>query len=100
MLVVAGTIHLDPAKKEEATAAAIEMMKATHTEPGNIEYAFTWDLVEEGMVRVIEQWEDQAALDAHFEAPHMAAFMAKMGGLGITSMDVKKYEISSVGPVR
>jgi quinol monooxygenase YgiN len=100
MLVVAGTIHLDPAKKEEATAAAIEMMQATRAEPGNIEYAFTWDLVDEGMVRLIEQWEDQAALDAHFDAPHMAAFMARIGGLGITGMDVKKYEIASVGPVR
>lgn len=100
MIVVAGTIHLDPAKKAEATAAAIEMMKATRAEPGNIEYAFTWDLAEEGLVRVFEQWQDQAALDAHFDAPHMKAFIGKMGSLGIQGMDVKKYEIARVGPVR
>ena len=100
MIVIAGTIHIDPSKKKEATDAAIEMMKATHTEPGNIEYAFTWDLIEEGVVRIIEQWEDQAALDAHFDAPHMAVFSGKLGGLGIKGMDVKKFEIASVRPVR
>ena len=58
------------------------------------------EVADEGVVRVFEEWQEQAALDAHFEAPHMAAFMGKMGGLGITGMDVKKYEVSSVGPVR
>jgi len=100
MIVVAGTIQLDPAHKDAATAAAIEMMKATRAETGNIEYVFTWDLAEEGLVRVFEQWQDQAALEAHFEAPHMKAFIGKMGTLGIKGMDVKKYEIASVGPVR
>jgi len=100
MIVIAGKITLDPSKKDEANVAAIEMMEATHAEAGCIEYAFTWDLVEEGVVRVIEQWEDQAALDAHMAAPHMDAFVAKMGGLGIKGMDLKKFEVSSVGPVR
>ncbi len=99
MILIAGKISLDPAKKDEATAAAIEMMEATRAEAGNIEYAFTWDLVEDGLLRVIEQWEDQAALDAHFEAPHMATFTGKMGSLGLTGMEVTKHEVSSSGPV-
>jgi quinol monooxygenase YgiN len=100
MLVIAGTIKLDPSHREAATAAAIEMMEATRAEAGCIEYAFTWDLVEEGLVRVIEQWEDQASLDAHFETPHMEAFLAKVAGLGMQGMDITKYEIASSGPVR
>ena len=99
MIVIAGTIQLDPANKESVLAASIEMMKATRAEAGNIDYAFTWDLVDEGMVRVIELWEDQAALDAHMKAPHMAAFTGKMGEFGIKGMDLKKYEVSKVGPV-
>lgn len=99
MILIAGKISLDPAKQEEATAAALEMMEATRAEPGNVEYAFTWDLVEAGVLRVIEQWEDQAALDAHFEAPHMATFTGKMGALGLTGMEVTKHEVAHSGPV-
>ena len=99
MILIAGKISLDPAKKDEATAAAVEMMHETRAEAGNIEYAFTWDLVEDGVLRVIEQWEDQAALDAHFKAPHMATFTGKMGGLGMTGMEVTKHEVASSGPV-
>jgi quinol monooxygenase YgiN len=38
-------------------------------------------------------------LDAHFASPHMCEFGAALGGLGIRAMDVKKYGVSSEGPV-
>ena len=99
MIVITGKITLDPAKKQEITAAAIEMMQATRAEAGNLEYAFTWDLVDEGVLRVVEQWEDETALDAHFKEPHMAAFTGKMGDFGMTGMEVIKHQVSASGPV-
>jgi quinol monooxygenase YgiN len=48
---------------------------------------------------VIEKWEDDAALDAHMKAPHMAAFTGKMGGFGIQGMEVTKHRVSESGPV-
>lgn len=100
MLVVAGTIRLDPAKREEASAAAQAVMKETHKEPGNIMYVFSEDLAEPGLFYIFEKWEDQAALESHFGMPHMAEFQGKMGGFGIKGVNVEKYEIASVGPVR
>ncbi len=99
MLVITGNISVDPSKRDEITTAAIEMMKATRAEPGCIDYALTWDLVEEGVIRVIEQWEDQAALDAHFAfiASQMDIFARTMG---VTKMELKKFEISSISPIR
>jgi quinol monooxygenase YgiN len=99
MLVVAGSLKLDPAKFEEARAAALEIMAATRQEAGNINYVFTESLDEPGTIHIFEEWESQAALDAHFEEPHMAAFQAKVGGFGVKEMKVQKYEVSSVGPV-
>lgn len=99
MIIIAGKISLDPAKKAEATEAAIEMMHATHAEDGNVEYAFTWDLIEDGVLRVIEQWESQEALDRHFKEPHMATFTGRIGACGMTGMEVTKHEISRSGPV-
>lgn len=99
MLVIAGTIRIDPTKKDEAAAAAREMMRATQEESGNLAYAFSSDLSEPGVFYIFEKWESQAALDEHFQAPHMAAFRNKVGGLGVKEMNLEKYEIASVGPV-
>ena len=75
------------------------MMRETHKEDGNLAYAFSADLEEEGLIYIFEKWEDQAALDLHFKAPHMAAFRAKFGAFGVKEMNLEKYEIASVGPV-
>ncbi len=99
MIVIAGTITLDPAKRDEAFAAARDIMRETHKEEGNIEYVFSADLEDEGVVHIFEKWESQEALDFHFKTPHMAEFQAKVGSLGVKETKLEKFEIASVGPV-
>lgn len=100
MLVIAGRIVIDAANRETAIAAAIEIMEETRKEPGCISYTFSADLSEAGGFRIFEEWESQAALDAHFKSPHMAKFQGQMGGFGLKEMSVQRYEIASVGPLR
>jgi quinol monooxygenase YgiN len=99
-LVISVTVQIDPAKREEAFAAAIEVMRATRAEPGCIAYTFSADLEDPSKVHVFERWASQDALTAHFKAPHMAAFQKKLGGLGVRGMQAERYEIASVGPLR
>jgi quinol monooxygenase YgiN len=100
MLVIAGTITLDPADREKAIAAAVDMMEATRKETGCVAYTFSGDFSDPAIIHLFEQWESQEALNAHFQAPHMATFQAALGGLSVKNMAVQKYEISAVGPVR
>ncbi|MFV2040264.1 MAG: putative quinol monooxygenase, partial [Acidimicrobiales bacterium] len=100
MLIVAGTISFDPSKTEEARAAVSKMMAATHEEAGNIEYVFSIDMTDPGVMRLFEVWESQDALDAHFVAPHMEEFGVAVRELGVTGRDLLKYQVSSTGPVR
>ena len=99
MIVIAGHIQIDPEKLSVAVPAAQEMMKETHKEPGCSAYVFSQDLSAPGRFQISEEWVDQAALDAHFAAPHMAAFQAAMGGFGVQEMVVHRYEASSKGPL-
>lgn len=100
MLIVAGTITIDPTKIDIAREAAATMMAATHAEPGNIDYAFSFDAADPATIRVFECWESRADLDNHFTLPHMDDFQEVVPELGITGMDIKAYEVASVGPVR
>jgi len=100
MVVVAGSIGIDPAKREAAIAAAKEVMAATRQEPGCRSYAFSLDLDDPGRFHLFEHWESQAALDAHFKTPHMARFNAAVAGLGMREAAIQRYEVSKVGPLR
>ena len=100
MIVIAGRVVIEPAKREEAVQAALEMMRETAREPGCISYTFSADLSDPGTFRIFEEWESQQALDAHFTTPHMARFGAAIGQLGVKEMNVQRYEVSSVGPLR
>lgn len=100
MIIIAGTISIDPAKSEQAIADAVVMMKATHEEAGNLAYVFSLDPLVPGQIQLFEKWESEEALAAHSSSAHMAEFRPKMGGWGVTGADLKKYEIASEGPLR
>ena len=100
MLVIAGQIRIDAANWDKAVAAAKEMMTETHKEPGCHAYEFSADLNEPGVFRLFEEWESEDALAAHFKAPHMAVFRKVIGEVGVVGMDLKRYEVSSAGPLR
>lgn len=100
MLVVAGHVVLDPARREEAIAAARAMMAETRKEPGCRVYVFAADLEDPARFRIFEEWESDEALEAHFATPHMARFREALGGLGVRELQVQRYEIASVGPLR
>lgn len=100
MFVIAGEIEIDPAQREAAVTAGLRMMEETRKEAGCISYSFSGDLAESGLFRIFEEWESQQALDAHFASPHMTTFQTVVGGLGVTRLTIKRYEVSSVGPLR
>ncbi|MBS1104522.1 MAG: antibiotic biosynthesis monooxygenase [Deltaproteobacteria bacterium] len=100
MLVIAGEIAIDPARRAAAIATVLRMAEETRKEAGCAQYVFSGDLGDPGRFRIFEEWESQAALDAHFASPHMAAFQTAIAELGVRSMTIRRYEVSSVGPLR
>ena len=92
MILIAGTISLDPDKVDEALAAIVPLMEGTHAEDGCIEYVLSADPVTPGCIRIFEKWESDEALAAHMKAPHMAVFQGKLGDLGVTGLSVERFD--------
>ena len=99
MLIVAGTINVDPADIPALQAAATEMMAATHQEPGCQEYVFSVSVAEPGNVQIFEVWDSAADLEAHFEMPHMTTFREAMANMTVTGRSLHRYEVSSREPM-
>ena len=94
MLIVSGLVEIKPENAQAAIAAAREMAIASNEEAGCHSYAFYADLEVEGRFRVFEEWEDLAALEEHFETPHMKAFREALGKIGVLSRSVWRYDVA------
>ncbi len=99
MIIVAGTIVIDPAKRRELESAFDRMRTASLAEEGCLTYEAYLDRADGGTFFVFETWRGQEDLSAHFQTPHMAEFGGVLGGVGVRSMDVTKYEVSAQGNV-
>ncbi len=99
MIVVSGTIAIDPIDSEVAQAAARAIAEATRQEEGCLSYAFYSDLERPGVYRVFEEWESLAALQNHFETEHMKAFREVLAAVKVLSRDIKRYEVTEIAPL-
>jgi len=97
MLIVAGTIDVEPGQRDEFLAGRREAILAALREPGCIEYAFSADAIDPGRVRIFEKWESKETLAAHLQGmssrPQPAATVTVLG------RDLLQYEVSGTGPL-
>jgi quinol monooxygenase YgiN len=91
-IIVTGVIDLDPAKRDDAIAAALAVMEATRAEEGAVTYTISADLTDPGRFHLVEQWASAEAMDAHSKSTHLADFMGKMGGCGVTAASVTRWD--------
>jgi quinol monooxygenase YgiN len=99
MIIVMGTVKLDPAKLADARPAMAKMVEASRAEAGCIAYAYAQDLLDPATMHVAEQWRDRAALTEHFATPHMAEWRGVMGSLGLTGRDLRVFEADGGAPI-
>src|SRR4051812_22892642 len=95
MVILAGTIRIGAGLRDKALAPITDMVNATRTEPGCIEYAFAFDALDDHLVRIFEVFENDAALAAHRASPHMARWRQQMPELGIGGRDMSEYQVQS-----
>jgi len=99
MIVIAGTITFDPANRSALDEGFATMQGATLQEAGCLAYECYASRTAPGTVFMFEKWESDEALASHMTSPHMAAFGAVMGAIGITGVDIKKYTGATEGPL-
>ncbi|WP_282151276.1 putative quinol monooxygenase [Ruegeria atlantica] len=100
MLIVTGTVEVSLDSVDKALEAAQKMVAETVKESGCLIYEFSQTLGQSNKFRVYEEWQDQAALEAHFVSPHMAEFQAVLGEVGVVSSDIYRIVGGEKQPLR
>src|ERR1700722_16496485 len=78
MIMITGALRLPPDKVEEARPHMRVLIETPREEPGCLLYAWAEDLLEPGLIRMIEHWQDWPSFVAHDQSPHAARWKAAL----------------------
>ncbi len=95
MLIVSGIISVAPASHDRMVELLGPLVAATLAEEGNLTYGMWPHPTEPGVFRVYEEWEAAEPMGAHMASEHMATFLAAMGELEVTGVELYQHEVSS-----
>ena len=74
MICLAVTYVIQPGAEDQAVVLFSALTDATRAEPGNVMYVVHRAVTDGRRFFLYEQYESQAALDAHRAAPHFARY--------------------------
>jgi quinol monooxygenase YgiN len=93
MILIAGTVRLPADNVAKGRAAMRAVIEATRAEPGCVEYAFSEDLLEPGLIHVNERWRSRDDLGAHMKSAHMLKWREESAALGLGDRKLSVYEV-------
>jgi quinol monooxygenase YgiN len=93
MIVIVAKNIIKEGKGEEFKAAAAPLIEGTRAEAGNISYELYSDIENPNVYTFIEKWQDEAAIESHFAAPHFIAAGKAFEDLKDGPMDLTKYRL-------
>ena len=99
MIIIAGTVEIDPEKREAALTAGRELEAATRRQEGCLDYVWTIDGLSPSTIYVYERWASEAALAAHFAGPNYNGMRAILGSFGLRGANVAKHRVDLAEPV-
>ena len=81
LLTVIANMRAKPGKEQELREALEALVEPTTQEDGYVNYDLHQAVDDPAVFYFYENWESEAALDAHLSAPHLEQFVGIMGDL-------------------
>ena len=94
MVIAIGDIHARVPDREQVTALMRASETAARAQPGCLYYAFAEALDEPGHFVLVEQWQDERSLDAHYRSAAFASYQEQIGAHLVRSSDLRVFEAS------
>jgi quinol monooxygenase YgiN len=91
LIVVTGHIRLSPQSMDRVRPHMRKVLEATREEPGCILYAFGEDVLDPGLIRIVERWQDWESLEAHGSAPHIQSWRLVLREIGVLERELSAH---------
>lgn len=96
MILVLGSVVASEGSLAEILRLSREHVARSRTEPGCISHAVHVDTENPNRLVFVEEWQDQAALQAHFRVPASRAFAAALAERASELPRLAVYEASKL----
>ncbi|WP_326552061.1 putative quinol monooxygenase [Micromonospora sp. NBC_01813] len=99
MIIIAGTLRIEPADRDSYLATCQPVVTAARSAPGCLDFSLGADLVEPDRINVHERWESEAdLLTFRDQGPADGSGPSGEQLAQIRDAQVWRFEVSSVGP--
>jgi quinol monooxygenase YgiN len=98
MIIVAGTLTVDPAQVDAFEAAVQAMVGAVREEDGCIQYSLLVEDRATGVINVLELWESEEALKTHLQLDATVNFFNRFSP-HLTGMTAQLYDAENARSV-
>jgi len=90
---VVARVTARPDTVAELQTLLLGLLEPTRREPGCLRYTLLRNSHEPTDFTFVEEWADQAALDAHLASPHLQATVAAVSPLLASPPDIRAYAV-------
>jgi len=94
-IIICAVISVEAKKREDLLSALQPHLPAVHTQDGCIRYDWAADSKVPTQVNVYEEWESEAALEAHFAGKNFAAIGKALQTIGTLGASAKKFRVDA-----
>jgi quinol monooxygenase YgiN len=98
MIIVLGSVAVREGEVSRALALSQEHVTRSRAEPGCLTHAVHLDSENPLRLVFVEQWSDQAALDAHFKVPASRAFVKALSAMASAPPSIAIYQAAPLRP--
>ena len=91
MIMVQSTFHLVAASKAEAIELMKNMVRLCRQEHGCLSYEYFEGVTDSNQVVLLQEWENAACLQGHYETAHMEEFLGKLGNYLESEVITRSY---------
>jgi quinol monooxygenase YgiN len=79
-------------QEAELRAVLMGLLEPTRREPGCIHYELLVNREDPGDLVFVEEWQNEEALRAHLETPHIGAARERLPELVAGALDLRRYD--------
>lgn len=94
-IIICAIISVEAEKRAELLDLLQSYLPAVHAQDGCIRYDWAADSLIATQVNVYEEWDSEAALEAHFAGKNFANIGKAMQGFGILGASAKKFRVDA-----
>jgi quinol monooxygenase YgiN len=98
--LIVGDIYSLVGRADELVELLSETQVRARSEPGCLAYAFAEVVGDPGHYLVVQQWRDEAALDAHYSSPTFQRYQERVGEFLARPSEVRLHRVAETVHLR